>query len=136
MEWQYEGDDYIPETIDPKVHYGFVYEITNLANGKKYIGKKLFWSTKYFQKNLKRKRKKVESDWRSYYGSSELLTEDVKHLGNERFSRTILRLCATRSECSYFEAKYQFDRNVLTDQNYYNRWIMVKVRRAHLTKII
>ena len=39
MTWIYNGKDYEPNDLDPKKVHGFVYEITNLENGKKYIGK-------------------------------------------------------------------------------------------------
>ena len=126
---------YVPKNLDPKILYGFVYEITNKDNGKKYIGKKFFWSVKSYQKNKKRKKKKVESDWQDYYGSSELLLEDLNKIGNEQFDRKILRLCKTKSECAYFEAKYQFDYKVLESDEYYNSWIMVKVRKSHLNRL-
>lgn len=135
MAWIYKNKEYDPKNLDPKVIYGFVYEITNLDNRRKYIGKKFFWATKTYQKNLKRKKRKVESDWRDYYGSSDMLLEDLVDIGKERFDRRILKLCKTKSECAYFEAKYQFENKVLESEEYYNSWIMVKVRKAHLTKL-
>ena len=70
--WYFENEvfDPKPEELDPKVNIGFVYLITNLVNGKKYIGKKLFFSSKSKQVNGKKKKTKVESDWRKYYGSN------------------------------------------------------------------
>ena len=130
--WIYEGKPYEPKDLDPKVLYGFVYVITNNETKKKYIGKKFFWASKTYQRNLRRRRRKVESDWKDYYGSSELLLEDIRSLGTSKFRRTILRLCKTKAECAYFEAKYQFEKNVLISDDYYNAWIMVKVRRNHL----
>ncbi len=135
MTWTYNGKEYNPKDLNPKKLYGFVYEIHNLDNNKRYIGKKFFWVRKTFQKNLKRRKKLVESDWKNYYGSSDLLLEDVLDIGTDRFERTILRLCKTKSECSYFEAKYQFERGVLESNDYYNAWIMVKVRKSHLTRL-
>jgi hypothetical protein len=135
MAWIYKNKEYDPKDLDPKVIYGFVYEIINLDNNRKYIGKKFFWATKTYQKNLKRKKRKVESDWRDYYGSSDMLLEDLADIGKERFDRKILKLCKTKSECAYFEAKYQFENKVLESEEYYNSWIMVKVRKAHLTKL-
>jgi hypothetical protein len=137
MGWIYKNKEYTPPTeeLDPKKIHGFVYEIENLDTGMKYIGKKSFFRTKYFQKNKKRKRKLVESNWQEYYGSSERLLEDIASDSTDQFQRTILRLCKTKSECSYFEAKYQFERGVLESDEYYNAWIMVKVRRSHLTKL-
>ena len=70
--WTYEGQPFTSDMISDNV--GFVYQITNLQNGKKYIGKKWFWSTKKLPplKGKKRKRTvKKESDWMKYFGSSE-----------------------------------------------------------------
>ena len=132
MTWLYEGKEYSPEELDPKKVYGFVYLIENLENGKKYIGKKFLFSSKTRQVNKKKKRYKAESDWRDYYGSSETLLEDVQKLGKDKFRRTILHLCATKAECGFLEAKEQFERNVLLSEEYYNSWISVRVRKAHL----
>lgn len=133
--WLYNGKPYEPEELDPKEIYGFVYEILDLDNGKKYIGKKFFWRAKTLpitKTRKRRKRLKVESDWKDYYGSSEVLKEQVSTRGTDRFERTILVLCKTKAECTYYEAKYQFERDVLLRDDYYNDWISAKVRRAHL----
>ena len=111
-------------------YIGFVYLITNLTNGKKYIGKKLaqFKVTKKPLKGKKNKRRSTkESDWRTYWGSSDKLNEDVEHLGPENFTREILYYCTSRGELSYLEAKEQFDRKVLETEEYYNGIINVRV---------
>jgi len=112
--------------------YGFVYLITNEIDQKKYVGKKLFWSSKTKTVKKKKKRFKVESDWADYYGSNKELQEDVERLGADNFKREILRLCRSKGECSYYEAKLQFEKDVLTSDEYYNSWIMVKVHKNHL----
>lgn len=127
MQWTYQGNpvDEIPENI-----IGFVYLITNLTNGKKYIGKKLsqFKKTRPPLKGKKRKRRSlVESDWRDYWGSSDKLQADVDELGPENFTREILYYCTSRGELSYLEAKEQFDRQVLLTDEYYNGIINVRV---------
>jgi YHS domain-containing protein len=132
MTWLYENTEYQPTEMDPKKIYGFVYIIENTKTGKKYVGKKFFFASKTRQVNKKKKRYKAESDWQTYYGSSESLLADVALHGKESFSRTILHLCATKAECGYLEAREQFERNVLLSDNYYNSWISVRVRQAHL----
>jgi hypothetical protein len=114
-------------------HVGFVYLITNLSNGRKYIGKKLFKFTKTKQVKGKKKRFKVDSDWKTYYGSSEELTEDVKKCGESFFKREILRLCSSKGECTYYEARYQFINDVLVSDGWYNSHIMCRVHKKHLT---
>jgi hypothetical protein len=131
--WLYDGEEFTSEDIGE--FKAFVYMITNLENGRRYIGKKRFnkLRTKPPLKGKKRKRKvRSESDWNEYYGSSKLLQEDVVSLGAEKFKREILRLCTTLSEASYYEAKYQFEHDVLLSDLYYNDWIAVKVRKGFL----
>jgi hypothetical protein len=112
---------------------GFVYRITNLANGKMYIGKKSFWSSKTIVVNGKKKKTKVESSWKSYYGSNEALQTDVKEFGTENFKREVLSIHKSKSLVSYYEAKWQFQEDaLLKPDQYYNSWIMVRVRTAHI----
>ena len=125
--WFYENEPYEPESLNSKELYGFVYEIENLTNNKKYIGKKLFWFTKTRQVNKKKKKYLVESDWKDYYGSNENLNNDVKNLGTDKFKRTILKLCRNKSECSYWEAYFQLYFQVILRYDYYNDWIMCRV---------
>jgi hypothetical protein len=117
----------------PENAIGFVYLITNTQNNKKYIGKKIFHFTKTIQKNLKKKKIKVESDWKTYNGSNENLLNDIK-LNNPELKKEILEICYSKSSLSYIEAYQQFMTNCLIDPTYYNNWISVKVTRKHLTK--
>lgn len=130
LEWLYKEDVFQEKDIGE--NYGFVYLITNLENDKKYIGKKFFYSSKTKTVKGKKKRYKIFSDWQTYYGSNTELQNDVKMLGQDRFKREILHLCKTKSECSYLEAKEQFNQNVLESADYYNSWIMVRVRKSNL----
>lgn len=112
--------------------YGFVYLITNTQNGKQYIGKKFFWSSRTKQVKGKKKRLKIESDWKDYYGSNKVLAEEVQTLGKDLYQREILHLCKTKGECNYLEAMEQFTRKVLIGEEYYNEWIFVKVHKSHI----
>ena len=134
MQWKHK--DNLVEEIDDQ-YIGFVYIITNLINNKKYIGKKLakFKKTRPPLKGKKRKRKSlVESDWRTYWGSSEHLLADIAELGPENFSREILYFCTTRGQLSYIEAKEQFDREVLLTDEYYNGIINVRIGGSQALK--
>lgn len=131
--WTYNEQLY-DET--PEDYQGFVYMITDLTNNKKYIGKKFFWKPKTLPKTKTRKRRvktRVESDWRSYYGSSAEVKSLVEERGAESFKREILRLCKTKGECSYYEAKLQFEYDVLLRDDFYNEFIGCKIHAKHLT---
>lgn len=130
--WIYNGKPYELGEQTHKEVYGFVYLITCKLTNKKYVGKKLFWSNKTKQVKGKKKRLKVESDWKTYFGSNKVLIEDVKTNGEDNYVREILHLCKGKGECNYLEAYEQFTRNVLTSSEYYNEWIMVKVHQAHI----
>ncbi len=130
LNWTYNSVEFTEDLIGD--NYGFVYQITNLANNKKYIGKKFFYSTKTKQVKGKKKKVKVSSDWQTYYGSSDTLQKDVLQYGLENFKREIIHLCKSKGECGYLEAKEQFTNNVLESDDYYNTWIMVRVRKSHI----
>lgn len=130
MTWRYKGQDFKEEDIGDA--YGYVYCITNLTNNKKYIGKKFFSKAGYKQVKGKRKKIRKPSDWLTYWGSNKYLCEDVKTHGENNFQREILHLCKTRSECAYLELKEQMVNCVLESEDFYNDWIMVKIRKSNL----
>lgn len=133
MTWIYNGKVYDPES-PPEEYAGFVYRITNLSNNMKYIGKKILWSRRRVKQKGKNRRKIVikESDWRNYYGSNISLKEEVKKNGPDKYKREILKFCRTKGECSYYEAKLQFDNDVLLRDDYYNELIMCRVNSKHI----
>ena len=140
MSWFYQ-DQLVTEL--PEDCVGFVYLITNTTTGRKYIGKKLakFAKTSYkvvkLKNGTKKKKKirsKIDSDWQTYYGSNTELSKDVVELGAENFRRDILYYCKSKSECSYIEAREQFNHKVLESKDYYNGQISVRVHGSHILK--
>ena len=138
MTWTYQ--DQLVETL-PEDCVGFVYIITNLISGRKYIGKKLAKFSKTTYKTVKLKngtkkkkkiRSKIDSDWQEYYGSSPNLTADIQALGKENFKREILFYCTSKAECSYIEAREQFTNRVLESDDWYNGHIQVRVHGSHI----
>jgi hypothetical protein len=131
--WIYKGKEIDEAELVPYI--GFVYMISRIDTGKMYIGKKMLKFKKTKQIKGKKKRILVDSDWKKYWGSNKYLIEEVKSVGENKFVRTILRLCKTRGEMNYIEAKFQFEYEVLESDKFYNDWIFVKVHRSHLRKI-
>tara|TARA_B100001939_G_scaffold283001_1_gene252176 strand:+ start:534 stop:965 length:432 start_codon:yes stop_codon:yes gene_type:complete len=130
--WTFEGSPFLSENIDD--NFGFVYRITNLLNGRQYIGRKYFWS---FRKPPGKKRKvKQESDWKRYYGSCPELKEDFKTVNNPIFfRREILSLHSTKGKVNFEETRQLFLNEVLsqklTDETplYYNSNILGRYYR-------
>ena len=135
--WLYNGQEFKTEDISDNV--GFVYEIYDKQTEMFYVGKKKFWSkvSKPPLKGRKNRRRSVkESDWQNYYGSSEEVKTLVEESGRDRFERRILRLCKTLGEMSYYEAKIQFENDVLLKPDkYYNAFIGCKIHRKHVLKV-
>ena len=134
MSWYYNNKKV---TTLPEDCEAFVYLITNLTNDKKYVGKKLakFKTTKPPLKGKKNKRRGYkESDWRTYWGSSDHLNADVLELGEDKFRREILYYCPSRGVASYIEAREQFERRVLETDDYYNGIINVRVGGSKILK--
>ena len=125
---------------------GFIYMITNIETGRKYIGKKILTGVRKVQRVVKLKttgekkkknvRKTVESDWLTYYGSSPELAADVEKFGREIFKREIIHLCRSKAEMSYLETREIFTRDcLLKPEEYYNGWVTCRVTRAHLKNL-
>ena len=137
-EWTYNNKPFNTDMIEDYI--GFVYEIYDTEAKMTYIGKKKFWSkvTRPPLKGKKNKRRSLkESDWKSYYGSSEVIKELVENTGEWRFKRRILRLCKTLGEMSYYEMKEQLDNDVLLKpKKYYNAFVGGKIHRRHLNHLI
>lgn len=134
---------YLNEIVEelPEECVGFVYLITNTVSDRKYVGKKLAKFSRTTTKTVKLKngtkkkkkvRTKIDSDWQDYYGSSNELNKDVEKLGKEKFTREILYFCKSKAECSYVEAREQFNRRVLESTEYYNNNIMCRIHGSHI----
>lgn len=127
MTWLYEGNPY---TVAPEQHMGFIYLITNLSTNQRYIGKKLFWSTKKLPplKGRKNKRhKRVETDWQDYWSSSERVKRDVELHGKDNFRRDIVMFCDNKNQLAYHETRLQFQFGVLVSDDWYNDYIGCRV---------
>lgn len=139
-----ERDYYTDLSQFPEGTYGFVYLITNKANGRIYVGKKVLRNKT--SKNLtkkeiaewakpgrvpKKKKEVKESNWKDYWGSNKELQEDVKKIGPEGFERRILQFCNASKQLTYFETLWQLQYDVLRT-NSYNQNVLGKFFRKDL----
>ena len=124
MTWFYQSQEIteLPEDI-----VGFVYLITT-PEGKKYIGRKYFWSVR--KAKGKTRRQRSESDWKTYYGSSEVLREQIKSSDKSQFKREIISLHSTKGRVNYEEVREQFANEVLERDDYINDNINGKWHRS------
>lgn len=109
---------------------GFVYIITNLHTGKKYVGQKKFWKSvtrKPLKGRVNKRRGVKESDWRSYWGSCKELLDDKKIVGWRHFEKKILILCESKAEMNYAELLYQIKYDVLFRDDFYNNMINIRL---------
>ena len=124
--WLYDGVAFESENIED--YFGFCYLLTDLENGKMYIGRKYFYQNR--KKKGQRKRVRSESDWKTYYSSSKKVQHLVQEFGGDRFKREILGLWKKKGQVNYNETKLLFNHNVLEEVNadgeklYYNDDIM------------
>ena len=135
MTWFYHNTAEEFKLDDAEGYFGFVYLITHNPTGRKYIGKKFF--TKAGTRQIKGKKKKIRkiSDWETYWGSNTELQAEVTKNGEEQYTREILHLCKSRSECSYMETFEIFNRHALLNDSYYNKWVSARINAKNLTNL-
>ena len=132
MTWFYYNTTEEFKLDNAEDYFGFVYLITHNSTGRKYIGKKFF--TKAGTRQIKGKKKKIRktSDWESYWGSNAELKAEVTKNGEEQYTREILHLCKSRSECSYWETWEIFNRHALLSNSFFNSWVTCKIHKSHV----
>jgi hypothetical protein len=128
--WIYRGEIFDEKLVDK--YDSFVYIIT--YDDKKYLGKKTFWFMR--KKPGAKRRSRMPSDWKTYYGSSEVMKKLVKENLPDLFRREILHLCITKGESTYYETREQFCRDVLVDPSYINDNILGKFFTERVKKWI
>ena len=111
--WTYQGTAFTSDDIND--FFGYVYCITNLQTGRKYIGRKYFVQKRKPRSGKGKRRVTSESDWKKYYGSSDELKGDLKKFGKGIFKREILSLHKTKGIVNFEETKQLFLNNVLTE---------------------
>ena len=117
MTWYFHNTSQEFKEEDIQDNIGFVYIITHISTGRKYIGKKLFTKAKTHQVKGKKKKSRVASDWLKYWGSNKELLADIKQYGEENFDCWILSQCKTKKQLTYWEMHHQCLSEVLIGKN-------------------
>jgi len=142
MDWVFNGKSILNIEDLPNYEnlHGFIYLVTNLKTGKKYLGQKAFYhtNTKKLSKRAiaalpdkRMSKKKVtikESDWKSYYGSAknEEWGKELSATPETFIKREILELCCNKSYLTYAEVKWLFKLGALESEQYANGNILGK----------
>ncbi|MAZ04225.1 MAG: NAD synthetase [Sneathiella sp.] len=102
MHWKIRGTrrKFVP-TLNK---FGFVYLITNKKNGKAYVGCKQYFLGK----------KKSNSKWETYMGSSKTLLDDIKKIGKKHFKFEVIAEYKNKRSLRYYECYFQMKYNVLS----------------------
>tara|TARA_R110000823_G_C15871261_1_gene494180 strand:+ start:796 stop:1206 length:411 start_codon:yes stop_codon:yes gene_type:complete len=128
--WLHENKEVTSIEEMPEGTFGYVYQVTHIPTGLKYIGKKQLISNRTLPplKGEKRKRKiQKESDWKTYYGSqAEIKTLVKESKDKSEFKREILQYCKTKKQLTYFEIKWQFVLGVIETEEWINNNILGK----------
>lgn len=83
--------------------YGYIYETTNMINGKKYIGQH-----------------KSNTFDPSYHGSGIVLKNAFKKYGIDNFNTIMLEVAFSKDELNQLEKKYILQNNAIHSDKYYN----------------
>ena len=132
--WLYKGSEINQLTDMPEPQpFGFIYEVTHLPTGRKYLGKKQLISVQnkplgkkelalLTDKRASKKKKVIkESDWKTYYGSNPEIKQLIKEGKQSEFSREILIFVSSKKLLTYYENKFLFINEVIEPHtNYIN----------------
>ena len=133
MSWYYHNEIFTEEQIG--TYTGYIYLITELDTGKRYVGQKVFFN-KVSKKPLKGKKNrrisKKYSDWQDYFGSNEELKQAVIDKGRDNYRREIIHLCKAKSEMNYLELYEIVTRHALLSEDYFNSWVSTRINKNQL----
>lgn len=127
-------------TVDIGTNFGFIYIITDMNTGQKYVGKKQCFFTKT---GAPKCRGKVndrgstrwkdscwkESNWKKYKGSSNILKDHMKKFPKHTYEYRVVRLCRSKGALTYSEVEVMWELKVLSSKlpdgeyEYFNRQI-------------
>lgn len=123
--WLYQNKEINELTDMPENTFGFIYEVTHLPTGRKYLGRKQLISVQRkalgkrelaLQTDKRLSKKKTvtkETDWKTYYGSHPEIKQMIKDKKQSEFSREILIFVPSKKQLTYYEDKYLYMKGVI-----------------------
>lgn len=86
-----------------KEPYGFIYITTNMIDGKRYIGQKMF-----------------REKWNGYLGSGIHLKKAIRKYGRENFHRDIVDIAYSKEDLDRLEKEWIDNYNAILNDDFYN----------------
>jgi hypothetical protein len=127
--WKYNKKD-LDENDIPKTSIGFIYKITQISTGKIYIGRKILFKTVTRTKLGKKRKEKVDSDWRTYWSSSPKIKAWIETDGIADFTKEILLFVSSKGMLAYGEELAMYLLGVLESDKFLNDNIRSKIYRT------
>jgi hypothetical protein len=129
-DWTYQGDTLVSIDAVPKNAIGFIYLITQVSTGKKYIGRKLLTKAATKTINGKKKKLRVESDWKDYWSSSPKIKQWIDENGYDDFRREVLLFVSSKGMLAYGEELALYMMGALESDAWLNDNIRSKIYRT------
>jgi hypothetical protein len=123
--WLYQEQEVKELTDMPENTFGFIYEVTHIPTGRKYLGRKQLISVQRKalgkrelalltdKRASKKKTVTKETDWKTYYGSHPEIKQMIKDKKQSEFSREILIFVSSKKQLTYYEDKYLYMKGVI-----------------------
>lgn len=123
--WLYQDKEIKELTDMPENTFGFIYEVTHVPTGRKYLGRKQLISIQRKalgkrelalltdKRASKKKTVTKETDWKTYYGSHPEIKQMIKDKKQSEFTREILTFVSSKKQLTYYEDKYLYMKGVI-----------------------
>lgn len=130
--WLFKGSE-LQDSDIPGTAEGFIYLITYVPTGQRYLGRKLLTKAHRRQKNKKIIKSRIESDWRDYWSSSPDIQRIIEEEGGtSNFVREILVFARSRGQLNYMEECLQYTLGVLESDEWLNSNIRAKAFKRNV----
>ena len=129
--WLYKGKELTEDEIPDKAA-GFIYIITHKTTGRKYCGRKLLTKAHTRQKNKKKIRTRVESDWKTYWSSSPELLEQIERDGTDNFVREVLVFAFNKAQLMYLEERFLYTVGAMESEMWINSNIRARIFKRNI----
>ena len=130
--WKYHDKEILTEDdipVDKAI--GFIYIITQISTGRRYLGRKLLTKSSSKQVGGVKKKTRKASDWREYWSSSPKIKEWIKEAGGtDDFKREIILFVTSKGMLAYGEEACLYIVGALESDKWINDNIRSRIYRS------